>query len=72
MVYIEVVMIQLKVKINSSMDYKLREAFHAVDWETLLIGRYGIIHVEFKTDGYTNIVFKSDESKTFFLIKYSS
>lgn len=54
------------------MDYKLREAFHAVDWETLLIGRYGIIHVEFKTDGYTNIVFKSDESKTFFLIKYSS
>jgi hypothetical protein len=68
-------MIQLKVKINSSMDHKLREEFNNVVWEDLIIGYYGIIDAEYiqsgSETGCTTIVFKSDESKTFFLIKYS-
>ena len=57
------------------MDHKLREEFNNVVWEDLIIGYYGIIDAEYiqsgSETGCTTIVFKSDESKTFFLIKYS-
>jgi hypothetical protein len=63
-------MIQLKVKINSSMDHKLRKEFNSILWEDFIIGYYGIVDAEY-IQSCTTIVFKSDESKTFFLIKYS-
>ena len=64
----------LNVELNSIMDCKLREEFNNVVWEDLIIGHYGIVDAEYipsrTNTGCTNIVFKSDKYKTFFLLKY--
>jgi hypothetical protein len=60
----------LNVELNSIMDCKLREEFNDVVWEDLIIGHYGIVDAEY-IPCCTNIVFKSDKYKTFFLLKYS-
>lgn len=52
------------------MDHKLRKEFNSILWEDFIIGYYGIVDAEY-IQSCTTIVFKSDESKTFFLIKYS-